>query len=293
MRRRLGLLALLLPLLGVGTAGPAGATTYAYWSYWHKAPGSTSWTYSNSGPYYYRPADGSVEGWHFVTGSGGPSDPPPRASGSYATLCSTPKSNPGLQVALIIDFDSSVQRACLTVPSGSSGSTVLTKAGTNPHYNSSGLLCSIEGYPKSGCGSVVSSPAPTPAATRPAPHPTSAPTHAAAGRSTGASARAGSGTSAGPAVTGTTTGTLAATKSTAAAKVAASAAASSAAASSAAARAAAASPASASAGIDSESFAPVAARRGADGGSPMGLVAGGLAIAAVGAAAALRARRRS
>lgn len=292
MRRHpalLGLLGLLLPLLAVRTAAPAGATTYAYWSYWHKAPGSSSWTYANSGPYYYRPPDGSVEGWHFVTGSGGPSDPPPRATGSYARLCSTPTSKPGVQVALILDFGSSVQKACLTVPTGSSGSTVLSRAGTNPHYNSSGLLCSIEGYPKDGCGAVVSSPAPTPGASRPASHPTSAATHAAAvsgSRATGGSQPSGS--------AGAPAGTPA--PSTAAATAAKKAAAQrSAAARTAAATSAAASGAAATvrSSDGTESFAPVAAHRGDGRGNPTGLVVGGLGIAALGAAAALRARRRS
>src|SRR5438045_3604844 len=34
-----------------------------YWSYWHRAPGSRSWTYSTEGPATYKPADDSTEGW--------------------------------------------------------------------------------------------------------------------------------------------------------------------------------------------------------------------------------------
>lgn len=285
--------AVALPAAGIG-AQTAAATTYAYWSYWHKAPGATSWTYSGSGPYYYRPADGSVEGWHFVTGSGGPSDPPPRARGAYSALCTNSPKAAGVQVALILDFGSSVQKSCLTVPSGSSGSTVLTKAGANAHYNSSGLLCSIEGYPRSGCGQVVSAPPATPKA---APKPNNRPTTTASSAPSPAPKPATTRRSTAPVGPGPgtpVTGTGGTPGGTAATRLGRQASASPAAGSGTPSSAgASAGDVSARSGTAQESFAPVAQRGAPDqGGFPTGLAVGVGLIAAVGAGAAVAARRR-
>jgi len=59
-----------------GSRTPSG---YRYWSYWH---GGSSWDYAGSGPDSRRVRDGDVEGWHFVSGKGNPTDPPPGASPS-------------------------------------------------------------------------------------------------------------------------------------------------------------------------------------------------------------------
>jgi hypothetical protein len=67
------------PATGSTECGRTTAHGYRYWSYWH---GGAAWTYSSVGPAGFRPADGSVEGWHFVDGGGNPSDPPPAGSPS-------------------------------------------------------------------------------------------------------------------------------------------------------------------------------------------------------------------
>ncbi|HEU5033814.1 MAG TPA: hypothetical protein VFT62_03545 [Mycobacteriales bacterium] len=63
-----------------------------YWSYWHRAPGSTRWTYSTEGPATYEPANRSTEGWVWQSGSAKnqqPTDVP------YADICgSTPTPRP-------------------------------------------------------------------------------------------------------------------------------------------------------------------------------------------------------
>jgi len=49
-------------------------TSDNYWSYWHRAPGSSAWTYSSVGPASHDPQPGSTEGW--VWQEGGKAPPP-------------------------------------------------------------------------------------------------------------------------------------------------------------------------------------------------------------------------
>ncbi|MEP6696041.1 MAG: hypothetical protein ABJA34_04080 [Pseudonocardiales bacterium] len=56
-----------------------------YWSYWHKAPGSGSWTYSSEGAGTYNPRSGETEGWAYQNGS---SRQP--ASIAFSTICPPP-----------------------------------------------------------------------------------------------------------------------------------------------------------------------------------------------------------
>jgi hypothetical protein len=75
-----------------GECGKQVGGKYQYWSYWH---GGDSWTYTSIGPATWKPADGSVEGWHFVSGAGNPSDPPPGApSASQCPPASTTTTAP-------------------------------------------------------------------------------------------------------------------------------------------------------------------------------------------------------
>src|SRR3954464_289180 len=39
-----------------------------YWTYWHRAPGSPSWTYSDEGAGTYEPRNASTEGWRWRAG---------------------------------------------------------------------------------------------------------------------------------------------------------------------------------------------------------------------------------
>jgi hypothetical protein len=39
-----------------------------YWSYWHRAPGSSTWTYSDEGAGTYQPRNASTEGWVWQNG---------------------------------------------------------------------------------------------------------------------------------------------------------------------------------------------------------------------------------
>ncbi|MGZ4592791.1 MAG: hypothetical protein ACXV3C_02920 [Actinomycetes bacterium] len=55
-------------------------TTSAYWSYWYRAPGSSTWVYANQGPGTHDPRPGSTEAW--VWQDGGRAQPPSVAASS-------------------------------------------------------------------------------------------------------------------------------------------------------------------------------------------------------------------
>ncbi len=69
----------------------------AYWTYWHASRGG-SWAYSQAGAGYVKPAQGSVEGWAFLSGTTltAPSAAPPAAAQPTPkpTLQPTPKPTP-------------------------------------------------------------------------------------------------------------------------------------------------------------------------------------------------------
>ncbi len=153
------------------------ASEYRYWSYWHVAAGGAAWTYAGTGPGGFRVDDGAVEGWRFAVAAPNPSGPTPRtaASGAFAAICgSTPRPDGADRVALVVDFGTAddappresppggVRGTCVVVPDRSNGADVLATAGYAPRQDSSGLLCSLSGYPARECGVVVSAPAPAP-----------------------------------------------------------------------------------------------------------------------------------
>ena len=51
---------------------------FAYWAYFSGTAGS--WAYGSYNPFIRRMGDGDIEGWRYVSGSGGEHDPPPRLS---------------------------------------------------------------------------------------------------------------------------------------------------------------------------------------------------------------------
>jgi hypothetical protein len=54
---------------GQPTEGCGAKDSSHYWSYWHRAPGSRTWTYSNEGGGSYRPANTATEGWVWQNGA--------------------------------------------------------------------------------------------------------------------------------------------------------------------------------------------------------------------------------
>lgn len=171
--RRIRALAVVVALVGVGLATPSSASTYYdYWGYWHKAPGTTAWQYSKVGPsgYYLQPGT-QVEGWRYAIGTASQNDPKPRPTGvTYDDYCAGHDTTAKYRVLLVVDYGtqsgapSGPVYSCYGFDSQPSGLQVLTKE--HSERDSGGLICAIDGYPKTGCGDVVSSPAPTPKPTR-------------------------------------------------------------------------------------------------------------------------------
>jgi len=166
-------------------AHASAATAYRYWAYYVTSPHGTSWRYAQRGPAIEYPVDGEVQGWRFAVQVDAASGLLPRAAPDFATLCgSTPAKAGELRVGVVIDFGlatdapahekppAGVVPGCIDVPDGKTGADVLAAAaairiGTGAD---AGLVCGIDGYPKTQCAvAVAANPAPPAAITSPTP----------------------------------------------------------------------------------------------------------------------------
>ncbi|MET9468901.1 SCO2322 family protein [Streptomyces sp. NPDC006544] len=175
-------------LLGLGlvltllAASPALASTYRYWSFWDGAGGQ--WTYATQGPSSLRPADGSVQGFHFVVSKDAADQAaPPRAGADFAAVCSaTPAVDGKKRIAVVVDFGTrsdaaagdtppqdDPRTACAQVGPDATAAEALAEVAKPLRYNSAALLCAVSGYPAQGCGEpVADTAADRPADDRPA-----------------------------------------------------------------------------------------------------------------------------
>ncbi|MGW6689213.1 SCO2322 family protein [Streptomyces sp. NPDC054961] len=161
-------------LLGLGlvltllAASPALASTYRYWSFWDGSGGQ--WTYATQGPSSLRPADGSVQGFHFVVSKDAADQAaPPRSGADFAAVCSaTPVVDGKKRIAVVIDFGTrsdaaagdtppqeAPRTACAQVGPDATAAEALAEVAKPLRYNSAALLCSVSGYPGQGCGEPV------------------------------------------------------------------------------------------------------------------------------------------
>ncbi|MFC6238840.1 SCO2322 family protein [Longivirga aurantiaca] len=295
----LGSTLLALLVAAAVTAPAAEAASYRYWTYWWGQPGATSWTFAQLGPASDRPKDGAVIGWRFAvtTESGGKKSP--RAALPFASLCPQLTSAPDGQkrVAVVVDYGSTsdappgeqppgggtVRVECVTAASNANAVTVLTTAGVSLRVGGNGLVCGIDGYPRTECAAVVADPTPTPTRTsaKPTPKPTTArPTSSSAEPATTAEVPAApaGGTPTTPAGETTTPGASASSAS---------------ASSTSAAPTAQETADGSEAPLPASSGAPVASGTEAPaGGSPLGPIAGAALVAVVGAGAWWTARGR-
>lgn len=165
--------------VAVGVAGfarPANAVTaYRYWTYYVAAPDSPTWVYSQRGPASEHPQDGEVQGWRFAIQADRGGGRTPRDSPDFATLCGTQQSEPGkVRVGVVLDFGvaddapagerppAGVVTGCVQIAQGGNGVDVLDAAvGAANVRIGQGLICGIDGYPKTECAVVVAAPAPT------------------------------------------------------------------------------------------------------------------------------------
>jgi hypothetical protein len=159
-------------------AQASAATAYRYWAY-YVAPAtstSSSWQYSQRGPAYEYPVDGEVQGWRFAVQVDAASGLLPRAAPDFAKLCASSPAKAGeLRVGVVIDFGlttdepaheqppAGVVRGCVYVHDGKTGADALQAAaavriGTG---SDAGLVCGIDGYPKTQCAvAAAANPAP-------------------------------------------------------------------------------------------------------------------------------------
>jgi hypothetical protein len=164
----------------------SAATAYRYWAY-YVAHGST-WQYSQRGPASEYPVDGEVQGWRFAVQVDAANGLLPGATPDFAQLCkSTPAKAGELRVGVVIDFGlatdapahekppAGVVRGCVSVHDGATGATVLEAAGAVRIGTGAdaGLVCGIDGYPKTECAVAVTTSATPPTAT-PSPTPSRA-----------------------------------------------------------------------------------------------------------------------
>ncbi|HEY3925120.1 MAG TPA: SCO2322 family protein [Acidothermaceae bacterium] len=174
------------------TGQASAATAYRYWAYYVAAPASvgqaSSWQYSQRGPATEHPVNGEVQGWRFAEQIDAANGLLPGAAPNFSALCaSTPAKAGDIRVGVVIDFGlasdapahekppAGVVRGCLNVPDDATGADVLAasaaiRIGTG---SDAGLVCGIDGYPKTQCAVAVAASPPPPAAT-PSPAPSRA-----------------------------------------------------------------------------------------------------------------------
>ncbi|WP_448317466.1 SCO2322 family protein [Streptomyces sp. CO7] len=147
---------------GAGTAQAAG---YRYWSYWELD--GQKWAYATQGPATLRPQDGSTQGFRFSVSEDSADAATPRDTKPFAEICeNTPERDGRKRIALVIDFGTATdapggekppagRTACASVAEDASAADALAAVAAPLRYDSSAMLCAIEGYPRQGCGEQV------------------------------------------------------------------------------------------------------------------------------------------
>ncbi|WP_405781154.1 SCO2322 family protein [Streptomyces sp. NBC_00859] len=160
-----------LAALTVLGAAPAQAAGYRYWSFWDRS--GNGWQYATQGPSTARPADGDVQGFRFAVSADSQDATKPRVparSGAltFDGICAkTPAKGGSKRVALVIDFGTAAdapdsgkppaeRTVCARVGGDATSAEALAAVARPLRYNSDALLCSIAGYPRTGCGEQVS-----------------------------------------------------------------------------------------------------------------------------------------
>ncbi|MFI1731748.1 SCO2322 family protein [Streptomyces acidicola] len=167
-------LPLLALALAIGSAGPALATGYRYWSFWEQdggrgdgRDGGSAWTYATQGPSTARPSDGDVQGLRFAVSQDANDAAEPRGAADFASICAkTPPREGRKRVALVIDFGTAAdapsgetppepRTACALVPEDATTADALAAVAKPLRYDTNALLCAIADYPEKGCGDPV------------------------------------------------------------------------------------------------------------------------------------------
>jgi hypothetical protein len=144
------------------------------WSYWHRKPGASTWTYATEGPATYQPANRSTEGWVWQDG-GDENQPPPTTS--YRSICPRtesprpPSSSPPPTVGTEAHSHTApTQPAPVPRPTATVSTPPPAPAPTGDdqgrHDGKSGKAKKTEASPSAAGSSTPTSAAPTTAATR-------------------------------------------------------------------------------------------------------------------------------
>ncbi|MFE0220024.1 SCO2322 family protein [Streptomyces albidoflavus] len=165
---RAGFALLLGLLLAVLLAAPAQAAGYRYWSFWERE--GSGWNYATQGPAQLRPEDGSVQGFRFAVSAEADDSAAPRSEAAFAEICEKTGERAGRKrIALVLDFGTAAdapegerppkpRTACASVAEEASAADALAAVAPPLRYDSSAMLCAIDGYPRTGCGEQVSGP---------------------------------------------------------------------------------------------------------------------------------------
>jgi hypothetical protein len=153
---------LVAAFLGALVVAPAQAAAYRFWGFYQLENGA--WVFAQKGPDQTVPADGSVDGWRYAVGDES-SSRFPRAVMTFAQVCGSTAPQAGSKrVAVVVDFGRPAdsenaatppepKAVCAVVPEKGTSTDVLKAAGELRVEK--GLICSVAGYPTSGCGGEV------------------------------------------------------------------------------------------------------------------------------------------
>jgi hypothetical protein len=159
---RAALALLVAVFLGALTVMPAQAAAYRFWGFYQLENGA--WVFAQKGPDQTVPADGSVDGWRYAVGDES-SSRFPRAVLTFDQVCGSTAPQAGSKrVAVVVDFGRSAdsengatppepKAVCAVVPEKGTSTDVLKAAGDLRVEK--GLICSVAGYPATGCGGEV------------------------------------------------------------------------------------------------------------------------------------------
>ncbi len=116
-----------------------------------------------------------MDGWRFaVSPDGGQNATKPTAAGDFGTICGTTPAQPGRKrVAVVLDFGTptdapsgetplAARSTCAVVPTTAGSGDVLAAVAPPLRYDTNGMLCAIAGFPRTGCGDIISATRPTP-----------------------------------------------------------------------------------------------------------------------------------
>jgi len=164
-RRIVGALSsLLVATVATATlAAPAQAEEgFQYWNYFHLE--NDAWAFSQVGTADFKPEDGTVEGFRFGTSTASQGIEPRAdlAEVNFDTVCAGTEAAEGeKRVAVVIDYGTDEGNGtppepradCATVPTDATTNQVLEDIAEVRVEG--GMMCALDGYPASGCGTPV------------------------------------------------------------------------------------------------------------------------------------------